>query len=76
MGGEILKKVLGDCDNEELALAMLSCSPKVQQHLLGRLSPRRRALVEEQLATAKSAQKDQIVEARLKITRRFREALG
>jgi FliG C-terminal domain/FliG middle domain len=73
---EVLKKVLSDSDNEELALALLSCTRDVQAFILERLSPRRKALLEEQLATARSASKDQIVEARLRVTKRFREALG
>ena len=73
---KVLKKVLGDADNEELSLALMSCSQKVQSFFLERMSPRRRALLEEQLAAARSASKDQIVEARLKLTKRFREALA
>lgn len=72
----ILKKVIGEADNEELALALMSTTQKVQSAILDRMSPRRRALLEEQLATARGAAKEQIVEARLKLTKRFREALG
>lgn len=73
---EVLKKVLGEADNEELALALLSCNANIQAFILGKMSPRRKALLEEQLATSRGAAKDQIVEARLKLTKRFREALG
>lgn len=73
---KVLKKVLSEADNEELALALISCPQKLQAFILERMSPRRRAMLEEQLATARNAGKEQIVEARLKLTKRFREALA
>lgn len=71
----IVKKVISDVDNEELAMALITCPDKVKAFVLNSVSPQRREFLEEQIASSRGATKQETMEARLTLTKRFREAI-
>lgn len=72
----ILERVLGDAENDELGLALSTCSQDVVEVLLDAVSPRRRDLLLSQLDTYRGSPADQTQAARVRLTKRFRESLG
>ncbi len=72
----LLGKILGDVDNDELALALASCQKDVIDVLLDAVSPRRREMLAMQIEPAKGSPREQISQARSSLTKRFREAMG
>jgi len=73
---EILERVLGDVDNDELALALTTLPDEVVQQFLLAINGRRRDLVAGQVLANKSTPPAQTRPARLALTKRFREAMA
>lgn len=71
----LLQKVLGDCDNNELGQALATCSPDVAEVLLDAVSEKRRQVLESQIATYRRIPKESLRSARLNLTRRLREVM-
>ena len=71
----ILQKVLAQADNEELCLAITTCSKEAATKILASLSARRSEMILGQLPGYKTAAKDLTMAARLTLTKRFREVL-
>lgn len=71
----LLARVLGEADNEELALALAGCQKDVCEVLLDAVSPRRREILANQIEPMRNAPKEQIASARTTLTKRFREVL-
>lgn len=73
---DVLQRVLGDVDNDELALALTTLPDEVVEQFLQALSGRRRDLVAGQVQANKSTPPAVTRPARLALTKRFREALA
>jgi hypothetical protein len=71
----LLHKVLGGVDNEELCLALSTCTADVRDVLLDALSPSRRNVLINLFPTYRGASPAQAQPARAKLTKRIREAL-
>ena len=71
-----LEKVLSQVDNEELCLALATCAREVREVIIEALPDLRRQVISEMLPSYKNAHKDRTMGARLKLTRRIREAMG
>ncbi len=71
----LLHKVLGGVDNEELCLALSTCTADVRDVLLDALSPSRRNVLINLFPTYRGAPPAQAQPARAKLTKRIREAL-
>jgi DNA-binding transcriptional ArsR family regulator len=72
----LLQKVLGAVDNEELCLALSTCSADVRDVLLDALSPSRRNVLMNLFPTYRGAPQDRAQPARARLTKRIREALA
>lgn len=72
---QTVAKVLDEVDNDELALALLTCSREVTHHALTSLSDRRRTLLLEQMTALTQSPSDTLTTARRNLTHRFREVL-
>ena len=72
----ILDKVLGDVDNEELSMALVTLPEKLAEQILSKLGGRRRDLVAGQVLANRDAPPTQTRPARLSLTKRFREAMA
>lgn len=72
----VIKKVLSEADNEELGLALMSCNEQVAEFILSAVSERRRAMLEDAWDTFRGAEKNQIIDARTSLTKKFREAMA
>ncbi len=73
---DFLKKVTSEMDNEELALAISTCSADVAEVVMGSLPERRANLLQGQLNSARSAPRDKAQRARNTFTKRIREAMA
>ncbi len=72
----LLRKILSDVDNEELAMALATCSQDTVDVILDALSPRRKSFLISQLRSAKGASEEATQSARVSLTRRIREAMA
>ncbi len=72
----LLQRVLGVVDNEELCLALATCSKDVREVIVDVLPDLRRQVIMEMYPSFKNARKDRTALARQKLTRRIREAMG
>lgn len=67
--------VFGKVDNEQLGLALSSCSDDVIEVLLDAIPERRRNYIRSQLTAYKGASPKQIANARHKLTKQFQELM-
>lgn len=72
----ILQKVLGECDNNELGQALATCSPDVAEVLLDAISDKRRVVLKGQISTYQRVPKAALQTARLNLTRKLREVMA
>jgi hypothetical protein len=56
----LLAKIFADADNDELGRALASCTDEVAEVLLDAVSPARRELLKHQVASCKSAPKEEL----------------
>lgn len=73
---EVLEKVVLNVDNDKLCLALSTCSAEVAELLLSKINPKRRELISQQLETYAHFSKEEKIQARLELTRKFREAMA
>lgn len=71
----LLEKVLGDLDNDVVAVALASCNDETVKFFLDLLPEKRREFVEAQITSSKSLPKDALQMARQTLTNRLREHL-
>jgi hypothetical protein len=72
----LLQRVLGNVENDELGMALATCSQDVVEVILEAVSTRRRDLLMNQIDNYRTMPRDQVTAARLKLTKKFREALA
>ncbi len=72
----ILEKVLVNVDNDELCLALSTCSKDVADVLLDALSPKRREHLLDQLQGYKESDKEKTNAAKIILTKKIREAIA
>jgi hypothetical protein len=72
----LLGKVLGNVDNEELCLALSTCSEDVVEVFLDSMSASRKNILTKQMDTYRGVPKERGVAARGALTRKFREVLA
>jgi len=72
----ILDRVLGDVDNDELALALVTLPDEIAKQFLAALGGRRRDLVAGQVMANMQTPPSQTRPARLSLTKRFRDAMA
>jgi flagellar motility protein MotE (MotC chaperone) len=72
----LLQRVLSAVDNEELCLALATCSKDVREVIVDVLPDLRRQVIVEMFPSFKNAHKDRTAMARQRLTRRIREAMG
>ncbi len=73
---DFLKRVTSEIDNEELALALTTCSKDVAEVVLSSLPDRRSNLLKAQMNSARSAPRDKASRARNTFTKKIREAMA
>jgi flagellar motor switch protein FliG len=74
---QLLKRVLSETDNEELGMALLTLPEDLVNFFMAVISPKRKALLEEQIASMRgNIPKTKLVESRLSLTKRFKEAMA
>jgi len=72
----LLRKILSDVDNQELAMALTTCAKDVVDVILEALSPKRKSFLVNQMRSAKGASPEATQSARNSLTRRIREAMA
>lgn len=72
----LLNKVLGNIDNEELCLALSTCTDDVVEVFLDAVSPARKNMIAKHMETYRDIPKERGVAARSMLTRKFREVLA
>ncbi len=73
---DFLKRVTSEIDNEELALALSTCTNDVAEVVLSSLPDRRSSLLQQQMNAARSAPRDRAAKARNTFTKKLREAMA
>ncbi len=73
---QVLERVLGDVDNEQLCLALATCPDEITQTLVNALPRKRRELVLSQMTSYQGISREDTVTARIQLTKKFREAVG
>ncbi len=73
---ELLSRVLSQVDNEELCLAMATCSKDVREIFADALSDARRQVIADMYPSYRTAHKERTAAARQKLTKKIREAMG
>jgi len=72
----LLAKILAESDNDEVCLALATCPHELIEVFLDAVSPKRKEVIEYGLASSRSASGQEKAEARLKLTKRFREVMA
>lgn len=72
----LLNKVLSEVDNEELCLALAGIAAGVAEVFLDAVPSNRKNVLESQLVAYRRAPKEQIMEAKLRLTRKIREVMA
>jgi hypothetical protein len=73
---ELVEKVVLETDNDKLCLALSTCSAEVTEQVLSKMNPKRREVIVQQLVTYAHSSTEQKIQARLELTRKFREAMA
>jgi flagellar motor switch protein FliG len=72
----LLNRVLSDVDNDELALALAGVESGIAEVFLDSVPTNRRNVLEPQLVSYRRAPKEQVMAAKLKLTRKIREVMS
>jgi hypothetical protein len=72
----MLEKILAQSDNEELSLALATCPHELIEVFFDAISAKRREVIEYQIASSKNASNDEKTDARIRLTKRFREVMA
>ena len=72
----LLAKILAESDNDEVCLALATCPHELIDVFLDAVSPKRKEVIEYGLASSRGASSQEKAEARLKLTKRFREVMA
>lgn len=72
----LLAQVVDGVDNDQLAMALLTCPRDVSDFVLNKMASSRRALVSSQLVMFTGVPEAQLTEARMTLTHRFREVMA
>ncbi len=72
----ILKKVLSETDNKVLGIALTTCPKDVAEVILEALGAKRRDVLKSELHVYKSVSKEEARQARVELTKSFREAMA
>lgn len=72
----LLQKVVNDVENEELSLALLSCSPDVVNFVLAELPVARKQLLQEQMNMMNGISGNKMNIAKATMVKRFREVMA
>ncbi|MGE4233685.1 MAG: FliG C-terminal domain-containing protein [Bacteriovoracia bacterium] len=71
----LTSKVLEEIENDELALALLTCPRDIVDYVLGEIPPNRRTLLNSQLTMYHGLPKEKLKQARVSVTQKFREVM-
>jgi flagellar motor switch protein FliG len=72
----LLQRVLGNVENDELGMALATCAQDVIEVILESVSARRRDMLLNQIDNYRTMPREQVTAARLKLTKKFREAMA
>src|SRR5690606_16746226 len=72
----LMERVVADVDNEELSMALATIPSDLVDVFLDVVSPKRKEIIEYQIASSRTAPKDELHVARQNLTKRFREVLS